>query len=1608
MNKKLLALILCVFCLASVLALASCGGGGTDTDTDEGITIYLVLDGGYIDYDEEFNVMPDEDFELPTPVKPGYTFNGWLVDDEPVEGPYFSFSEDTELVASWKKTESSDNTYTVTLYLNGGTLAGYSNSFNVTKGEKIDLAVPTKEGYTFIAWYVDDEEIEFPYTVNSDIDLVAEWRVSSSGGNQGGNQEDGPAVYYTVTFDPKGGTFSGETSIQVKSGDKIPEPPKPVYEGKTFNGWYSGTTSSSKWNFETMTVSGDVTLSAWYIGGGGCAHEETIPLPNKSTAATCEKGGKEYVKCTKCGLETYSNVPKLGHLLETEVVPVTCATDGYTRVYCTREGCTEDRTHTVIPATGNHTWSDEYVTVVEPTQYVGGQEAKTCTVCGAQDIFKIPSYAEMDDLLWDLDIGNYTYTGGKYVNASFVNIAKTAGISATSFYTVCGAINAIDGAAGSFWCADTLADGAKFSGDVLELSFAQKFDIGMVKLSVPHYSSWELGDDCYVAYELEAFIDGEWQTVGILSDKNALAAGSTGSILCEFESPINTDKLRLTVKHSTRFAPATIYEIEVMAAVEKTERVTTDLISSSTITSSGKYNSWATGTETLMDGSYDSYWQSNYNNKASVGEIFATITFPDDTFVTSVQFAVSADKNQQHSIYYLAEDGETWVLACTYNVVKGKNVTFKGDSNGDGVADGTIITSKKGNKRALFTCDIVKFTKAVKLVIDSDAEAWAANVYEFTPYTAVEQAVVQSVGNRDGILTYTGCQHSTFKTVEVVAPTCTNAGYTLSSCYGCGFECTTDAVDAYGHLWGSYNVAVAAEGTNAGTKNSYCMKDDCDAVRTTSYYNDFEDPKITTYLNNAPAAWAQTLDDGNYLGTYNWLIPKLQQYGWKASVMLSITFCDSYVSNWQEYLTSGVLDIGSHSYTHGGYYSGQISENALLSDVHNAHYWFMNNFHGQKILTFATPNGATSTGTSEYVTGLMSSARNGGASKYFYNRIEELQSNGYGQSPYVGEITVDEETGEVIFTQATNKSDGSLVWVTTRRAFGNMNSYISKSDQTEGTFVLIKKDGTLATTKYKKVTQVPVIDETTGEQAVDEKGNLVWEKLSTPIYEETSGGYDKDQGGNYNFNEKGGNYSIIKSPSGSYFYVANSDLKVNYRYDSVSNRLKDFGIEGGGTYRYVETKNDKGTQTDSYYEWVSTGSYNADGTFRNDNNGEYMIIHTALGSYEKGINEILAVGGMTVECLHEIGNGGTIWSTYTSTNSKFQYLQQTGIWVCSYTELIQYMKEQLSATVTLIERTDSKVVLTLTDTLDDYMFNFPLTIEVDIDDSWVELGIIATQAGKEIDFFVKDGKVYVNAVPDAGKIVVTPAILCTDGTVNHDFEWETVDEPTCTEDGVKNGKCSKCGFEKSGVVVEALGHTFDEDAWELVSEASCTEPTKYENACKTCGHTVYDITVEAYGHTYGEWISTLTEDGIQGTTTCSVCQNEIITIFENTTKNDFKTPTAMGDAWGTDTGALVNGDFTDTPIAPKDTGAFIVTLEAGVPTYVDVLAVAGYGSKEYSVKVFFADGSSEELGVGYFDEGEEAITYFNVGKEVKMFVITMAEPSNGGDKWSEIATLVVK
>ncbi|MDR0307255.1 MAG: leucine-rich repeat protein [Chitinispirillales bacterium] len=73
---------------------------------------------------------------------------------------------------------------------------------------------------------------------------------------------------FTVTFNSQGG--SDVISQSVVSGGKVGEPSVPTRTDHIFAGWYTDTTYAVAWDFNTGTVSSDITLYAKWIFGWDC------------------------------------------------------------------------------------------------------------------------------------------------------------------------------------------------------------------------------------------------------------------------------------------------------------------------------------------------------------------------------------------------------------------------------------------------------------------------------------------------------------------------------------------------------------------------------------------------------------------------------------------------------------------------------------------------------------------------------------------------------------------------------------------------------------------------------------------------------------------------------------------------------------------------------------------------------------------------------------------------------------------------------------------------------------------------------------------------------------------------------------------------------------------------------------------------------------------------------------------------------------------------------------------------------------------------------------------------------------------------------------------
>jgi len=72
----------------------------------------------------------------------------------------------------------------------------------------------------------------------------------------------------------------------------------------------------------------------------------------------------------------------------------------------------------------------------------------------------------------------------------------------------------------------------------------------------------------------------------------------------------------------------------------------------------------------------------------------------------------------------------------------------------------------------------------------------------------------------------------------------------------------------------------------------------------------------------------------------------------------------------------------------------------------------------------------------------------------------------------------------------------------------------------------------------------------------------------------------------------------------------------------------------------------------------------------------------------------------------------------------------------------------------------------------------------------------------------------------------------------HQFNgsFTTVKEPTCTEKGLKEGRCSRCKTVVATKEIPPLGgsHQFN-GSYKIIKEATCTEEGLKEGRCTKCG-----------------------------------------------------------------------------------------------------------------------------------------------------------------------------
>lgn len=105
------------------------------------------------------------------PVKTGYQFKGWYEDDELYDFNS-NITKDIILKAKWESISDNEKIY-ISFDSNGGTIV---ETVEAEKGSAIEAPLnPSKEGYEFKGWYLNNNLYNFNNNIDENITLLAEW-----------------------------------------------------------------------------------------------------------------------------------------------------------------------------------------------------------------------------------------------------------------------------------------------------------------------------------------------------------------------------------------------------------------------------------------------------------------------------------------------------------------------------------------------------------------------------------------------------------------------------------------------------------------------------------------------------------------------------------------------------------------------------------------------------------------------------------------------------------------------------------------------------------------------------------------------------------------------------------------------------------------------------------------------------------------------------------------------------------------------------------------------------------------------------------------------------------------------------------------------------------------------------------------------------------------------------------------------------------------------------------------------------------------------------------------------------------------------------------------
>ena len=185
--------------------------------------------------------------------------------------------------------EAEGNIYTVTFNSDGG--SEVKSKRVEENGSVIEPAAPTKEGYTFIGWYLNNQEFDFNSEITSNITLTAKWEKIEE--NEGGNNSGGSSGGSTGIINVSSISLNFKT-IYLDIGETKTVTAR-IYPSNATNKnvtWSSSNNSIATVSNGSITGVGKGTVKITATAGGKSASVEVVV--NQSSGSTCTYGNTTY------------------------------------------------------------------------------------------------------------------------------------------------------------------------------------------------------------------------------------------------------------------------------------------------------------------------------------------------------------------------------------------------------------------------------------------------------------------------------------------------------------------------------------------------------------------------------------------------------------------------------------------------------------------------------------------------------------------------------------------------------------------------------------------------------------------------------------------------------------------------------------------------------------------------------------------------------------------------------------------------------------------------------------------------------------------------------------------------------------------------------------------------------------------------------------------------------------------------------------------------------------------------------------------------------------------------------------------------------------------